>query len=518
MEYLFEHFSVDVSGVPRDIDFHLTDLIARELRLPADAISHYRILNRSIDSRKGLRLVYKIVVSSPRELPLPDASFALAQFERTIDLPQETHSPRHPVVIGTGPAGIFAALALAQAGAAPLILDRGFEMERRAADQKKFLASRELDADSNLLIGEGGAGAFSDGKLYTGTRDPFSRFVIRTLVEMGAAPELLYRARPHVGSDRLYHVGIALRKKIESLGGVFRFGANVGDFLVRDGKCAGVKLVSGETIEAPQILFAAGLGGRELLQNLRRVAACELKPFQTGCRIAHFQELIDRRQYHGSRLEALGAAEYHLVDRPGGNRAQVSSFCMCPGGRIVNASAWCGHSATNGVSDYARSGNFANSCLIATILPETISSIDDVFAWISRQEAAVFAAGGGDYTFPAQDAASFLARKEGLSHRDCGVETGIVSGRIDQLCGDFLGRALASALKDFDRKIPGFIRGGTLVGLEPAVSSPVRVVRDAKYMTTLPGLFAAGEGVGAAGGIVSAACDGIRAALSMIRA
>ena len=242
-----------------------------------------------------------------------------------------------------------------------------------------------------------------------------------------------------------------------------------------------------------------------------------MKPFQMGCRIEHPQSLIDRCQYHlTSRPAALGAAEYHLVSRPG-DAWNVSSFCMCPGGTVVNATAWEKHSISNGMSNFARDGEFANSCLIATLGADHFAAPDEAFGMIERMEQGLFEAGGGDYTMIAQDAAAFLAGKEGLKNSRSSCEVGIVPGRVDRLLITELQSALRAALKFFDRKCPNFIRDGKFIGVESCVSSPVRLERSEKgESVNLPGLFPSGEGVGAAGGILSGAADGIRCALAMM--
>lgn len=517
---LLESFRLPARSADANIDGNLLPHLEKFLGLTPGTITDYKILKSRIDARKReVMLDYRLLLESDSALRgVPEAApDDLALLEKVeLPLPEKIFLPANPVVIGTGPAGIFAALALALAGVKPIIIDRGQMMDERVRGQEKFLRTRILDEENNLLIGEGGAGAFSDGKLYTGTKDKLGRFVLQTLVEAGADQKISYRSRPHLGSDILPGIGVAMRRKIEALGGVFRFGSEVVDIVENNGRCSGVVLKNGEKISAPAVLLAPGLGGRALLRKISAKVESALKPFQIGCRIEHPQEWVDMRQYHGSRPEALESAEYHLVDHPECDALQVSSFCMCPGGRIVNASAWRDHSTTNGVSDHLRSGKFANSCLIATVLPEVSRSAEKAFELIEHLERRLFVLGGSDYTFPAQDASGFIAGKEILSLRESDCESGIVPGRIDLLVPDFLGRALRFALRDFDRKMPGFIRYGKLVGIECCVSSPLRLLRDEAMQTTLPGLFASGEGVGAAGGIVSAACDGLRTALKML--
>ena len=514
--YILEKLVVSARRAPGGMDGHLHEPIAAQLGIAPEGFD-YRILNKSIDSRGDPVLVYRLLIFSEAELPLPPAGpEQLARLEKAeLEFPAKK-PPRHPVVVGTGPAGIFGALALAMAGAEPVIVDRGFPVERRLEDRRTFLRTRVLDPDSNLLIGEGGAGAFSDGKLYTGTKDVNRRFILEQMIAGGAPPEIAYLSRPHVGSDLLPLVSKSLRERIEALGGTFLFGKEVTDLFDVDGVCRGVRC-GNEVIEAPAVLLAPGLGGRLLVRHLARKAACRLKPFQTGCRIEHPQVFIDRCQYHCARRpEALGAAEYHLVSRPEAT-GSVSTFCMCPGGQVVNATAWERHSVSNGMSDYARGGEFANSCLITTLAPECFGSFDEAWAEFDRIEEALFLMGGSDYTLPAQDAAAFLEERPGLKNRRHACETGIVPGRIDQLLRRDVREALQAALKHFDRRYSGFCREGKLIGVESCVSSPLRFERtETGESVSMRGLFPAGEGVGGAGGILSGAADGIRCAMGIL--
>ena len=517
MKSILNNFQINARRCGTDPEGSLAEALGSHFGIPRQAFREVVILYRSVDSRRGdPTLNYKLLLDVAEEhaakfAPATDAELAALAPARP-ELPDSGLT--HPLVLGTGPAGIFGALMLALAGCRPVILDRGFEVDKRVADHEKFLRTRELDEESNLLIGEGGAGTFSDGKLYTGTRDVRGRFVLDALVEAGAPPEIRCHSRPHVGSDYLRKTCAALRKKIIDLGGEFRFGAHVRELVTRGGRFAGVKLASGETLAGDALLLAPGLGGRELVRELATsFGGAKQKPFQLGCRIEHPQEFIDLRQYRGSRPECLGAAEYHI------SAGGVSSFCMCPGGTLVNASAWKNHSCTNGMSEHARSGEFANAALIVTLRPEEFFSPAEPFALINELEREIFLRGGSDYTFPAQDASAFLAGDKRLSRRSGSAETGYIPARIDDLLPMKIRDTLAKALREFDRRMPGFIRHGVLVGAEPCVSSPLRLTRNERgEWAALPGVYPAGEGVGAAGGIVSAACDGMRGAEAMLRA
>lgn len=487
-------------------------------------LKNAQILARSIDSRRGTPVFqYVILAELNGEVPgveIAPPEILLSAAEPKLELPES--NLKHPIVVGTGPCGLFAALALAVAGCKPVILDRGRAVEERYADYRKFLETRQLDEESNLLIGEGGAGTFSDGKLYTGTKDPRAAFVLKTFADAGASQEIRYDKRPHIGSDKLRIAIANIRQKIIALGGEFRFGYHVAAPWIENNICKGVITSDGEKIEAPAVLIAPGLGGRSLVERLEQCGVeYALKSFQIGCRIEHPQSLIDDRQFNlrgRSRPECLGAAEYHMVSRPGGSIANVSTFCMCPGGEILNATAWDQQSVTNGMSDSARSGKFANGCLIMTLPPERFNSSAEVRAFFASLEKRCFEMGGGDYTLPAQDAAAFIAGRAGLSKRGCSSQIGVTPGRIDELIPAELCTALRAAIKHFDRLCRGFEKEGVLVGLESCVSSPVRFIRNPEtLMSSCANLWLGGEGVGAAGGIMSAAVDGIRLAENMLK-
>lgn len=479
-------------------------------------VKNFVIAGKSVDARRGHpQIFYRIFADVDRipegfqaSSPPPDPD------ERALWQALDAKI-QNPIVVGTGPCGIFAALGLALAGCNPIILDRGQDVDQRSADHQKFLDKRELDPESNLLIGEGGAGTFSDGKLYTNNRDKRIAFIMDTLVRHGAPPEIRYLKRPHIGSDNLTGIARSMRKYLQSLGAEFRFGVQVTGLQITNGVCTGVQTSSGEILEAPCTILAAGLGGRTLTENLcRQQVPFVLKPFQIGCRIEHPQKWVDRQQYRlPERPAALSAAEYHLACPPKDGVLGVSSFCMCPGGEVLAASAWPGQLVSNGMSEFARAGEFANAALIATLDPSAFPTPEAAYGFLAELEKKAFLMGGNDYTFPAQSAAAFLRHENGLTRKRTSVATGIVPGRIDSLLPVPVRNALSNALKDFDRKCPGFIKEGMFLGLESCISSPVRFLRDPKTgASPMPGLYCGGEFGGWAGGITSAAADGLRIA------
>ncbi len=514
MRLRLDNLQIRVTDLPFDAPAAeplLKPFIAAHCGVSEAEVLNYEVAAKSIDGRrKPPSLIYSLHVELARK---PSCRFAGVPVMEPFKGVENPRRMLHPIVVGTGPAGLLAAWQLAAAGCRPLILDRGYDVETRAADIVRFRLGRVLNSESNYLLGEGGAGTFSDGKLYTRTRDPNIRFILEAFVRHGAPPEILYLKRPHIGSDRLPLMIAGIRREIESLGGTFRFGCGVRSILVRDGRCAGVETLNGERIDAPAVLVGHGLGGRGLTLELIRLGlSMQLKGFQVGCRIEHPQEMMDRHQFGLRRRPAfLGAAEYNFVSHPPQAKG-VSTFCMCPGGEIVPSTAFPGRLSTNGMSPCRRDGQYANSCLITTLEPETFASPLDAFEFLAGLERRAFKLGGGDYTAPAQSGAGFVRQEAVVQQKGGSYCFGHRAAPLHQLLPKQESAALAAALVHFEKICPGFMSRGTLVGVETYVSSPVRFLRDEHGESSLPGLFLAGEGAGAAGGIMSAAADGLKVA------
>ncbi len=519
-----------VSGIrlPPDHDeARLREEAARLLGIgPGEAFA-WRIHRRSIDARKkdAVAFIYALDVDPPPGYHPPRGSDRITPAERAEYRPPEPGTrrlPHPPAVVGGGPAGLMAALLLARQGYRPVLLERGRAVDDRAVDVESFWADGALDPESNVQFGEGGAGTFSDGKLYTATHDGRIGRVFRELAAAGAPEDILWNARPHIGTDRLRGVVAALRREIESAGGEVRFGSRVSGIDQEGGLLTAVRIGGRERLEVGAAVFAIGHSARDTFVMLHAAGVpMEAKPFAVGLRIEHAQGMVDRAQYGGfAGHPRLGAAEYKLVHRQPGCRS-VYTFCMCPGGVVIGASSEPGGVVTNGMSCHARAGANANSALLVNVGPGDFARPGPL-AGIGFQRASeerAFAAGGG-YRAVVQRVGDFLAGKPsgGVGGVQPTYRPGWVPGDLSDAYPEEVITAIRLALRAFDRKLRGFADpDAVLTGVETRSSSPVRLIRGADGSSPLGGVYPAGEGAGYAGGIVSAAVDGLRAAEAIIR-
>ena len=504
-------------------DTALLEALIAKLHVKKDDILSFEVAKRSLDARKKPELFYSYVVNvqvKNQAAVLKKKPKNTIPFEKKIyQLPtplKEAPSLR-PVIIGTGPAGLFAGLVLARLGCRPILLERGDSVEERQKKVDIFWNTGILDLESNVQFGEGGAGTFSDGKLNTAVKDPSGRngFVLRTFVEMGADPEILYLNKPHIGTDVLRTVVTRLRKEICALGGEVRFRNRVTDFFIRDGRINGVEINGKERLDASQVILATGHSARDTFKVLLgKPVLMKAKSFAVGVRMEHTQELIDRNQYGRPHGKSLPAADYK-VTRKLENGKGVYSFCMCPGGYVVNASSEQQMLAVNGMSYHSRAGQNANSAMVVTVGPEDFGS-DAILAGMEFQrklERAAYEAGEGK--IPVQLFGDFLKNQKSVTLGEVEPQNKgqWQFGDVRGIFPERLSRSLAEGISSCEYLIPGFSRpDAVLSGVESRTSSPVHIERDENLQSTVKGLYPCGEGAGYAGGITSAAMDGVKVA------
>ena len=528
------------------VEAALPAAILARLAIKAEDLLGFTVFRRGYDSRKkaDIQLVYTLDVELPKALeaallkrfrkdvhitPTPDTSYKYVAAPGSF----AAGTPR-PIVIGFGPCGILAALILAQMGLKPIILERGKVVRERTKDTWGFWRRRELNTESNVQFGEGGAGTFSDGKLWTQVKDPkhYGRKVLEEFVKAGAPEEILYVSKPHIGTFRLVKMVEHIRATIESLGGEFRFQHKVVDLVLeeqpnaadpaRTRRIRGVVLDNGETLTADQVILAIGHSARDTFKMLHeRGVYIEPKPFSIGFRIEHPQGLIDRARFGPNAGNAiLGAADYKLVHHASNGRA-VYSFCMCPGGTVVAATSEEGRVVTNGMSQYSRNERNANAGIVVGIEPadfpadmqNPLGGIDFQRHWESR----AYELGGGNYNAPGQLVGDFVAGRASTAFGSVepSFKPGVHLTDLATALPDYAVVAMREALPAFDKTIPGFFMpDAVLTAVETRTSSPIRIKRrdDDLQSLNVAGLYPAGEGAGYAGGILSAGVDGIKVA------
>jgi uncharacterized protein len=512
--------------------------ILKRLELTDDALVSFSIFKRSYDARKkhALLLVYAVDIEVKSEAALLKKLRNDRHLAPTPDMEYRFvgHAPEHlserPIVVGFGPCGIFAALVLAQMGFRPIVLERGKAVRERTQDTWGLWRKHVLNPESNVQFGEGGAGTFSDGKLYSQIKDPrhLGRKVLTEFVKAGAPAEILYVSKPHIGTFRLVGMVETMRHEIEKLGGEIRFQQRVTDVLIEEGSSGksirGVTLASGETLASRHVVLALGHSARDTFEMLHaRGVYMEAKPFSIGFRIEHPQSLIDKaRLGPNAGNPQLGAADYKLVHHAKNGRA-VYSFCMCPGGTVVAAASEPGRVVTNGMSQYSRNERNANAGIVVGITPADFPG-DDPLAGIELQrklEARAFELGGGNYDAPVQRVGDFLAGKPStqLGSVEPSYKPGVHLTDLASALPDYAIEAIREALPAFDRQIKGFaMEDAVLTGVETRTSSPLRITRGDDFQSlNVRGLYPAGEGAGYAGGILSAGVDGIKVAEAVAR-
>jgi uncharacterized FAD-dependent dehydrogenase len=508
---------------PHDREEILPALLAAKLTVSPDSISEVRIIRKGIDARKKshIKVIYTLSFTSKDLLLQQRASDPSLEWqdEKVPATPAKITSAKRIVIVGSGPAGLFAALRLAEYGLTAIVIERGEPVEQRALTVQRFWKEGILDPESNVQFGEGGAGTFSDGKLTCRSKDPLVPWILGKMADFGAPPEVRYLAKPHIGTDRLRSVISSMRNKLLEMGFLFRFGNRMTGLNIEQGRVVSAILNDAEELPCDHLILACGHSARDTYELLERLdVPLQRKPFAMGLRVEHPQDLINRIQYGNQKPGILPAADYAVTWNNSASGRSAYSFCMCPGGVVVGGASEAGGVVTNGMSGQLRNSPYANSALVVNVREEDFIGTGPLggVRLQRKWEQKAFELGGGGYHAPAQNLLDFL-RLPGKGAVRTSYRPGICETELDSVLPKFIIETLRDGIVDFGRKLYGFVTAeATLIGIESRTSSPVRILRDGTFESIgVAGLYPAGEGAGYAGGIMSSAVDGIRIADSI---
>ena len=510
----------------------LYEKAAKRLSIPKGLIHGLKICRKSLDARGQGKPRWHYAVDI---IIAQNEDRILEEFEEDLNVGKAPPTPplkltnitadldARPVVVGMGPAGLFASLILANAGAPPLIIDRGKPVHDRDADVAALFEHGKLNSDSNVCYGEGGAGAYSDGKLTVRSKDPLVSYVMDTLIALGAPSEIAYLAHPHLGSDKLKKILISFRKMLLEKGVEFYFSTKMKSVLTEGGRCEGLKLENEKEILSRSVILAQGSGDDDLYFSLSSSGArIEQKGFAVGVRIEHAQEMINRGRYGKySDDKNLPPADYRLTTKLSLPGRRAYTFCMCPGGSVIPATSFTNRLCVNGMSLSDRAGHYANSAIVIAVDPEDLPRHwSSGLEFRAKLESDAYLAGGGDMVAPVQTVRDFLNRKDPSALPYCTYRPGVREANLWDVLPKDIATGIAEAIRNFGKMLSGFNdASAVLVGVEARTSSPVRIVRSElnRQALNISGLYPCGEGAGYAGGIVSSAIDGIRSALSLLK-